>query len=193
MLNQSSNYYQEKEEYSKFIYYSNAKKNYNFNKKQKPKASGKENKITSKNYYYTTRKENSSQNEPYSFNNLIPLNLSKYIKESNNSSKKSNFNKQKKSFNPFSFNIGTKEFYKDGKSEEFNLFKEKEIGLNGWDKKINILESEEDYDSDQSIINDGKGKAKDDLNEAFKLFKKNRFKDIFNYKLYCKYNKKNLK
>ena len=67
-------------------------------------------------------------------------------------------------------------YYKNGKGFKFNLFKEREIGLNGWDKKINILESEEDYDSDDNIILDGKGKTKDDIIEAMRLFRNNKFK-----------------
>ena len=55
-----------------------------------------------------------------------------------------------------------------------------QIGLNGWNKKISILESEEDYDSDENVIMNGKAKTKDDLNEAMRLFKRNKFKDINN-------------
>ena len=102
---------------------------------------------------------------------------------------KSSVNKRKNLYTPRKFNVKQKIYYKNGKGFKFNLFKEREIGLNGWDKKINILESEEDYDSDDNIILDGKGKTKDDIIEAMRLFKNNKFKEIQNYSKYCKYNK----
>ena len=100
---------------------------------------------------------------------------------------KSPIMKLKKIYTPKKFNVKIKTFYKDGKSTKFNLYKEGEIGLNGWNKKISILESEEDYDSDENVIMNGKAKTKDDLNEAMRLFKRNKFKDINNYLKYCKY------
>ena len=101
---------------------------------------------------------------------------------------KSHGKKSKIVFTPKKLKVYQKVYYKNGKGTKFNLFNEKEIGLNGWDKKINILESEEDYDSDENVINDGKVKTKDDIIEALRLFKNNKFKDIMNYSKYCKYN-----
>ena len=95
--------------------------------------------------------------------------------------------KIKKVFTQKKYKVNQKVYYKNGKGIKFNLFKEKEIGLNEWDKKINILESEEDYDSDENVIKDGKARTKNDIIEALRLFKNNKFKDIMNYSKYCKY------
>ena len=100
---------------------------------------------------------------------------------------RSNFKKMKKINNSQKYNVNKKEYNKAGKNEVFNLFKEKEIKINNYDNDIKILESEEDFDSDEDIISDGVRKSKIDLNEALILFKKNKFKDIINYNLYCKY------
>ena len=103
---------------------------------------------------------------------------------------KKSFNlKKKKLFKPMN-NITTirvKEFYKkNGRKEKFNLYNENELGLNIFDDKVNILQSEEDYDSDDMIIMDGKRKAEEDLIEAIEIFKKNNFKEIINYQKYYK-------
>ena len=83
--------------------------------------------------------------------------------------------------------IGEKLFYKkNGRSEKFRLFNENEIGLNKYDDKVSILESEEDYDSDDMIIIDGVKKAEEDLFEGIEIFKKDHFKDIHNYQKYYK-------
>ena len=95
--------------------------------------------------------------------------------------------KKKLLYIPKDYNVRKKKYYKEGKSIEFDLYKEKEIGLDGWNEKINILESEEDYDSDENVIFDGKLKSKNDLSEALKMFSKNKFKEIQNYEKYCKY------
>ena len=103
---------------------------------------------------------------------------------------KKSFNlKKKKLFNPMK-NITTireKIFYKkNGRKVKFNLYIENELGLNKFDDKVNILQSEEDFDSDDMIIMDGKLKAEEDLFEAVELFKKNSFKEVNNYKKYYK-------
>ena len=105
-----------------------------------------------------------------------------------NSSDDSFAKKIKKVFTQKKYKVNQKVYYKNGKGIKFNLFKEKEIGLNEWDKKINILESEEDYDSDENVIKDGKARTKNDIIEALRLFKNNKFKDIMNYSKYCKYS-----
>ena len=83
--------------------------------------------------------------------------------------------------------IREKIFYKkNGRKVKFNLYIENELGLNKFDDKVNILQSEEDFDSDDMIIMDGKLKAEEDLFEAVELFKKNSFKEVNNYKKYYK-------
>ena len=64
------------------------------------------------------------------------------------------------------------------------MFNEDDLGLNKYDNKINIMSAEEDYDSDDMIIMDGKCKAQEDLMDAVENIKKNKFKNIFNYKKY---------
>ena len=103
--------------------------------------------------------------------------------------KKSIPQKWKKEHNYNKLNISQKEFYKKGTSKKFYLVKENEIGLNGWDKKIEILEQEEDYESDEGVIREGKNKVKDDLNEAFRIFRRNKFNEINDYGKYCKFKK----
>ena len=87
-------------------------------------------------------------------------NINNYFPESENKC----LPKNKKVFQKLYFNVKKKEFYKDGKVTRFNLFKENEIGLNGWDKKIDIRESEEDYDSDDEIVGDGIDKNRNKKN-----------------------------
>ena len=124
------------------------------------------NKFIYKNYF-TAKKENPESNDDID--------------------SRSNFKKMKKINNSQKYNVNKKEYNKAGKNEVFNLFKEKEIKINNYDNDIKILESEEDFDSDEDIISDGVRKSKIDLNEALILFKKNKFKDIINYNLYYKY------
>ena len=125
-------------------------------------------KFLNSNYKKPSNKEN--------INNYFPESENKYLP------------KNKKVFQKLYFNVKKKEFYKDGKVTRFNLFKENEIGLNGWDKKIDIRESEEDYDSDDEIVGDGIDKIKEDLKIGLKIFKKKNFKEIVNYGKYRKYN-----
>ena len=100
------------------------------------------------------------------------------------------FNLKKKKLFKSMNNITTiriKEFYKkNGRKEKFNLYNENELGLNKYDDKVNILQSEEDYDSDDMIIMDGQRKAEEDLIEAVEIFKKNGFKEVNNYLKYYK-------
>ena len=100
---------------------------------------------------------------------------------------KSGLQKWKKEKSYKKFNVSQKEFYKKGKSKRFNLFRENEIRLDEWDKKTEVLEQEEDYDSDEDVIRDGKNKVKDDLDEALRIFRKNKFNEIISYAKYYKF------
>ena len=86
--------------------------------------------------------------------------------------------------------VDKKEYNKDGKKTKFNLYKDKDLGLNIYDKQIKILDSEEDYESDEKIIMDGKIKTREDLSEALKIFNKKKFEEINNFSKYCKYKNK---
>ena len=54
-------------------------------------------------------------------------------------------------------------------------------------KNIKIIETEEDYDSDDSVIKDGLKKVEEDLSEALRIMKSKNFKELKNYSKYCKY------
>ena len=95
--------------------------------------------------------------------------------------------KNKKIYEEKKFNVGTKVYYKNGKCTKFNLFKEKELQLNQLGKNIKIIETEEDYDSDDNVIKDGLKKVEEDLSEALRIMKSKNFKELKNYSKYCKY------
>ena len=91
--------------------------------------------------------------------------------------------------------IDYRKFYKeDGISYEiFPLYKENEIKINIYDKKVKIESAEEDYDSDDDVLENGKKKISDDLIEAFEIIKKegkkafvncNKYKHFFKTKKY---------
>ena len=148
--------------------------------------SGKEKNIqTTKNK--SCKKENSII--PFGFGPIVN-NVKEHIhlkNEINMIEKKSFYLKSRKFLRPSkNMFIGTKEFYKkNGKSEKFSLFSEKEIKLNIFDTKTtNILSSEEDYDSDDMIVKDGTEQAEEDIIEAVENVKKYSFKDIYNYHKY---------
>ena len=81
--------------------------------------------------------------------------------------------KKKKLNNPNITTIKEKIFYtEDGKETKFNLYKENELGINIFDDKVTILDSEEDYESDETIVMDGKRKSEQDLLKGIELFEK---------------------
>lgn len=95
--------------------------------------------------------------------------------------------------------INYKKYYKeDGISYEiFPLYKEKEIRINIYDKKVQIESAEEDYNSDENVLENGKKKIMDDLIEALKTIKKqgknafvncNKYKHFFKSKKYPKFD-----
>ena len=98
------------------------------------------------------------------------------------------FKKIKKYNNSKKFNVRSKEYYKNGKSTKFNLFREKDLNLDNLGKNIKTFETEEDYDSDDNTIKEGMNKVKEDLIEALRILKLKSLTEISNYKKYCKYN-----
>ena len=122
-------------------------------------------------------------------NNIIPecINQENKIIEKIKEKNIYNLKKRKMVMPIMKIKIDKKVFYKnDGRKEQFNLYKESELSLNKFDNKINIMPSEEDYDSDDMIIMDGKKKAEQDLFEAVEIIKGNGFEEISNYVKYCK-------
>ena len=157
------------------------------------RVSGKEENIETNKNIKSFEKENIKNNDiiPFDYeknnknNKIEHIILEKQIimmEENSHNLKSKKINNQIKSII-----AGKKVFYKkNGKSEIVKLYNENDIGLNKFDKKINskIYSSEEDYDSDDMIIMDGKCKAQEDLMDAVENIKKNKFKNIFNYQKY---------
>ena len=174
-------YYQEYEEYL-----------------QNKKLCSNPNRISAKQANVKTNKYNKSCAKAESINIILPFGygIDKSMSENNvnceeeikNIDKKFfNIKKKKIAFRKRNILVEKKLFYKkDGRPEKFKLFRENELGLNTFDDKVNILQSEEDYDSDDMIVTDGVKKAKEDLFEALEIFRKNKFKDIKNYQKYYK-------
>ena len=182
----STNFKQFYEEYSKIF--------------EKKKISSNSNRVLGKEENIETNKNiKSFQKENNPNNTVIPFGYEKSnknnVKENTNLEneiktleQKSYVAKSKKVYIPMKNIIaGKKVFYKkDGKSENFSLYNENGIKLNVFDKqlKTNVFNSEEDYDSDDMIIMDGKNKATEDLIEAVENIKKNKYKYIYNYQKY---------
>ena len=90
------------------------------------------------------------------------------------------FEKKNKKLNNVKRNTITKKreyFNNNGNSEEFNLYTDKQIGLDKFELKIKILSSEEDYDSDDSIVFSGKKKTENDLKLALEKVKNSDLKE----------------
>ena len=171
---------------------------------QKKKASSNSNKVSLKETNTKTNKYNKSfhkvddkANTIISFsyennnNNMIPEYTNQENKNTNEVEEINAFNlKKRKMLIPkIKIKIDKKVFYKkDGRTEQFNLYQERDIGLNKYDNQIDIMPSEEDYDSDNMIIMDGKKKAEKDLIEAVDIIKRNNLEEVSNYVKYCKQN-----
>ena len=139
-------------------------------------------KMNKKNYFNSYYKKAPGKENSDNFFDDPDINLN--LLEQN-----SNLKKNRKVRNEKNFNVKEKSFGEKGQSKKFVLFNDKEIGLNTYHHKVNILEAEEDYDSDENVIEEGMRKVKNDLNDAIKKFKQYKFKDIINYGKYCKYGK----
>ena len=145
-----------------------------------------------------TNKYNKSSQKIVENNNII----SQFNYDINNNNDENNINlldeikmlenlsfsyKKKKVITPMNPTVTHIYFYKnDRRMENFNLFKENELGLNIFDNKVDILQSEEDYESDDMIVMDGEKKSGEDLLKAVNIIKKNNFKYIYNYQKYYK-------
>ena len=174
------------EEYKQFF---QEKKSLNSNR-----AYGKQEKVKTIKFNKTYKKEDIHNLNiiPFGYNAINNEQKNLKLEDEITLLEKKSFNlKKKKILIPMkNITIGEKLFYKkNGRSEKFRLFNENEIGLNKYDDKVSILESEEDYDSDDMIIIDGVKKAEEDLFEGIEIFKKDHFKDIHNYQKYYKYKK----
>ena len=139
-------------------------------------------KINKKNYFNSYYKKAPGKENYENFFDESELNLN--LLEQNSCLKKN-----RKIQNGKKFHIREKIFYKNGQSIRFLLFREDEIGLKRYGKNVNILDSEEDYDSDDNLIKVGVKKVKDDLSEAVRKLERNKFEVINGLKIYGKYMK----
>ena len=166
---------------------------------QKKKVSSNSNRISTKQANIKTNKYNKSCQKFDENNNIIlPFNYgNNKINSENNinledeikmlEKKTLNFKKKKVLAPINNLTVTNKYFYKkDGRTQKFKLYRENELGISIFNNKVDILQAEEDYDSDDMIVMDGVKKAEEDLLEAIKLVQKNNFKDIHNYQKYYK-------
>ena len=161
----------------------------------KKKIGKKENILTNQNYKFY-QKENTQNTTviPFAYkNNNNCYKSQEFIigkkKEIKTFDKNTNIRKTKKANKPMKCNItaGKKAYYeKNGKAEKFVLYIDKALGLNVYENiiKTRTYNPEEDYDSDDNIILDGKKKVDEDLFEAIEITKKNKFKNVCNYQRY---------
>ena len=127
------------------------------------------------------------------------LNLKNYIKNypkdedetsinSNKSYEKLALKKNKKLFSQKKPKIETVKYYKeDGDYINFRFFKEKELHIDIYDKKVDIESGEDDFLSDAATIDYGLKKVEKDLLRAFEIIKKENCRCLENLKRYHKY------
>ena len=171
-------------------------------KKNLLNSSSKSTRAASKNIILLDNKNFKDKEEYYDlYSDLINSrqNFGKYIKrypkdEEDETSTNSNFStdklilkKIKKPFSQKKNKINTVKHYKeDGKAVEFPLFKEKELNIDVYDKKVTIESGEDDYLSDEGTIEYGMKKVEKDLIAAFELIKKENCRCLENLKKYSK-------
>ena len=97
------------------------------------------------------------------------------------------FRKNKKLSTQKKNKINVVKYYKeDGDYVNFPIYKEKEINIDIFDKKVKIESGEDDFESDKGTIDYGIKKVGKDLISAFDLIKKENSKCIENLKKYSK-------
>ena len=142
------------------------------------------------------------------YSDLLPnrQNLEKYVKKypkdeddetsvnSNYSNDKLSLKKFKKPFSQKKAKIQLVKYFKeDGDYVNFPIFKEREVKIDIYDKKVQIESGEDDFLSDEGTIDYGLKKVEKDLISAFEIIKKENFRCIGNLKRYSKYIDKDKK
>ena len=79
-----------------------------------------------------------------------------------------------------------KYFKEDGDAVDFPIFKESELKIDIYDKKVSIESGEDDFLSDEGTIDYGMKKVEKDLINAFEIIKKENSRCIGNLKRYSK-------
>ena len=135
------------------------------------------------------------------YSDLLPdrQNLEKYVKKypkdeddetsvnSNYSNDKLSFKKFKKPFSQKKAKIELVKYFKeDGDCVNFPIFKERELKIDIYDKKVKIESGEDDFLSDEGTIDYGLKKVEKDLLAAFDVIKKENCRCIGNLKRYSK-------
>ena len=135
------------------------------------------------------------------YSDLIPerQKLQKYIKsypkdEDDETSINSNYSydklplkKFKKPFSQKKPKIKLVKYFKeDGDFINFPIFKERELKIDIYDKKVNIESGEDDFLSDEGTIDYGLKKVEKDLLNAFDIIKKENCRCLGNLKRYSK-------
>ena len=78
-------------------------------------------------------------------------------------------------------------YYKeDGDVVHFPIYKERQLNIDLYDKKVTIESGEDDYLSDEGTIDYGLKKVEKDLISAFEIIKKENCRCIENLKTYSK-------
>ena len=107
---------------------------------------------------------------------------------SNFSNDKFYFKKNKKIYSPKRAKINFVKYYKeDGMTVDFPIYKERELNIDIYDKKVDIESGEDDFLSDEGTINYGLDKVKKDLIATFEIIKKENYHCIENLKKYSKF------
>ena len=142
------------------------------------------------------------------YSDLLPnrQNLEKYVKKypkdeddetsvnSNYSNDKLSLKKFKKPFSQKKAKIQLVKYFKeDGDYVNFPIFKEREVKIDIYDKKVQIESGEDDFLSDDGTIDYGLKKVEKDLISAFEIIKKENCRCIGNLKRYSKYIDKDKK
>ena len=142
------------------------------------------------------------------YSDLLPdrQNLEKYVKKypkdeedetsvnSNYSNDKLSLKKFKKPFSQKKAKIQLVKYFKeDGDYVNFPIFKEREVKIDIYDKKVQIESGEDDFLSDDGTIDYGLKKVEKDLVSAFEIIKKENCRCIGNLKRYSKYIDKDKK
>ena len=142
------------------------------------------------------------------YSDLLPnrQNLEKYVKkypkdEDDETSVNSNYSNDKLSLKKFKKPFSQKKakiqfvkyFKEDGDYVNFPIFKEREVKIDIYDKKVQIESGEDDFLSDEGTIDYGLKKVEKDLISAFEIIKKENCRCLGNLKRYSKFIDKDKK
>lgn len=122
--------------------------------------------------YSIPKKHNEKYLSEYNIN-IFDINRNKMIAETNTT-----IHKNIKNYKPKK--VFRQPFYleKDNIKYEFNLYKDKELGINYPEIENELNDREDDFESDDSTINEGKKSVDKDLKNVVKIIKKKKKKIV---------------